>query len=219
MPEIPAKPARVPPRWFVRTFWSAHRGLYRLTRGRLGLWRPKPGRWGAMRLTTIGRRSGIERSVILGYFEDGPNLVTMAMNGWSSGEPAWWLNLQGPPRGAGEPGRRRPRRQGESRGGRGASPPLGAVARTRRQSGRLCGTAFHRDRGRDPRAARRRLRSLGPGSGPRTPRSAARSGTSPTGEETRVSESLPPNRATRGGGSSHGGRTGLLAGFVAQVVD
>jgi deazaflavin-dependent oxidoreductase (nitroreductase family) len=97
MPETPAKPARVPPRWFVRSFWSAHRGLYRLTGGRWGLWHPKPGRWGAMRLTTIGRRSAQERSVILGYFEDGPNLVTMAMNGWSSGEPAWWLNLQAHP--------------------------------------------------------------------------------------------------------------------------
>jgi len=46
-----------------------------------------------MRVTTIGRRTGRERSVILGYFEDGPNLVTMAMNGWGEGEPAWWLNL------------------------------------------------------------------------------------------------------------------------------
>ena len=45
-------------------------------------------------MTTIGRRSGAEREVILGYFEDGPNLVTMAMNGWASPEPAWWLNLQ-----------------------------------------------------------------------------------------------------------------------------
>jgi deazaflavin-dependent oxidoreductase (nitroreductase family) len=51
-----------------------------------------------MRLTTIGRRSGQERSVILGYFEDGPNLVTMAMNGWADGEPAWWLNLQAHPK-------------------------------------------------------------------------------------------------------------------------
>mgnify|MGYP001788523073 FL=1 len=46
-----------------------------------------------MRLTTTGRRSGEKRSVILGYYEDGPNLVTMAMNGWGEGEPAWWLNL------------------------------------------------------------------------------------------------------------------------------
>jgi deazaflavin-dependent oxidoreductase (nitroreductase family) len=91
------KPARVPPRWFVRAAWSTHRGLYRLTGGRIGLWRPKKKRWGTMRLTTIGRRSGQERSVMLGYFEDGSNLVTMAMNGWADPEPAWWLNLQAHP--------------------------------------------------------------------------------------------------------------------------
>jgi deazaflavin-dependent oxidoreductase (nitroreductase family) len=45
----------------------------------------------------VGRRSGLKRSVILGYLEDGPNLVTMAMNGWGEGEPAWWLNLQAHP--------------------------------------------------------------------------------------------------------------------------
>jgi deazaflavin-dependent oxidoreductase (nitroreductase family) len=50
-----------------------------------------------MRLTTAGRRSGKDRSVILGYFQDGPNLVTMAMNGWDDPEPAWWLNLQANP--------------------------------------------------------------------------------------------------------------------------
>jgi deazaflavin-dependent oxidoreductase (nitroreductase family) len=50
-----------------------------------------------MRVTTIGRRSGSERSVILGYLEDGPNLVTLAMNGWGEAEPAWWLNLQAHP--------------------------------------------------------------------------------------------------------------------------
>ena len=84
---------RMPPRWFVVTAWHVHRGIYRVTRGRLGLWRPKPGRWGTLRLTTTGRRTGQPRSVILGYLEDGPNLVTLAMNGWADGEPAWWLNL------------------------------------------------------------------------------------------------------------------------------
>ena len=77
---------RLPPRWFIRRFWFAHRRLYRLTGGRVGLWRPKPHRWGAMRLNTVGRRTGHERSVMVGYFEDGPNLVTMAMNGWGDGE-------------------------------------------------------------------------------------------------------------------------------------
>jgi F420H(2)-dependent quinone reductase len=88
---------RVPPRWFVRGAWKVHRALYRVTRGRVGLWRPKPGGWGTARLTTVGRRTGRQRSVLVGYIEDGPNLVTMAMNGWADGEPAWWLNLQADP--------------------------------------------------------------------------------------------------------------------------
>ena len=50
-----------------------------------------------MRLKTVGRRSAKERIAILGYYEDGGNLVTMAMNGWAKGEPAWWLNLQAHP--------------------------------------------------------------------------------------------------------------------------
>jgi deazaflavin-dependent oxidoreductase (nitroreductase family) len=50
-----------------------------------------------MRLTTIGRRSGRERNVIIGYLEDGPNLVALAMNGWDEGHPAWWLNLDSNP--------------------------------------------------------------------------------------------------------------------------
>ena len=88
---------RLPPRWFVRSAWAVHRAIYRLTGGRFGLWRPKADKWGTMRLKTIGRRTGRERSAILGYYEDGPNLVTMAMNGWAEGEPAWWLNLQAHP--------------------------------------------------------------------------------------------------------------------------
>ncbi len=97
MSEPKPKRAKLPPRWFMRAFWYVHRGLFRASRGRLGLWLPKPGGWGAMRLTTIGRRTGQSRSVIVGYFEDGPNFVTMAMNGWGEGEPAWWLNLQAHP--------------------------------------------------------------------------------------------------------------------------
>jgi deazaflavin-dependent oxidoreductase (nitroreductase family) len=50
-----------------------------------------------LRLTTVGRRTGAERTAILGYLEDGPHLVTLAMNGWGEPEPAWWLNLQANP--------------------------------------------------------------------------------------------------------------------------
>ena len=70
---------------------------YRLSGGRF-LWTTSNKRgWGALRLTTIGRKSGQERSVIIGYLEDGPNLVAIAMNGWDEGHPAWWLNLEAHP--------------------------------------------------------------------------------------------------------------------------
>jgi hypothetical protein len=34
---------------------------------------------------------------MLGYFEYGADFVTMAMNGWSEGQPQWWLNLLADP--------------------------------------------------------------------------------------------------------------------------
>jgi F420H(2)-dependent quinone reductase len=92
-----ARAARVPPRWFIRFVWSAHRAVCRVSGGRVGLWRPKRGRWGTARLTTTGRRTGQQRSVIVGHVEDGPNLITLVMNGWADPEPAWWLNLQAHP--------------------------------------------------------------------------------------------------------------------------
>jgi deazaflavin-dependent oxidoreductase (nitroreductase family) len=96
---VTAQPAvKAPPRGLVRTFWLLHRTAYRLTGGRFGLQRPASGsRFGMLRLTTIGRRSGQSRVAMIGYFEDGANLVTLAMNGWGTKEPAWWLNLQAHP--------------------------------------------------------------------------------------------------------------------------
>jgi deazaflavin-dependent oxidoreductase (nitroreductase family) len=87
----------LPPRWFIRTAWILHRALHRFTGRRRGLWHPTSERWGTMLLTSTGRRSGKRREAILGYYEDGPNLVTLAMNGWGAAEPAWWLNLQADP--------------------------------------------------------------------------------------------------------------------------
>jgi deazaflavin-dependent oxidoreductase (nitroreductase family) len=50
-----------------------------------------------LRLTAIGSKSGRERSVIIGYVEDGANLVAIAMNGWDEGDPSWCLNLEAHP--------------------------------------------------------------------------------------------------------------------------
>ena len=89
--------AHLPPRWFIRLFWAVQRAAYSVSGGRFGLRTATADRWGMLRLRSVGRRSGKERTAILGYFEDGPDLVTMAMNGWADPEPAWWLNLQAQP--------------------------------------------------------------------------------------------------------------------------
>lgn len=81
----------------MRWFWFTHRRVVRWTGGRIGLWRPRGRRWGAMCVTSVGRRTGRPHQVLVGYLEDGANLVTMAMNGWQPGEPAWWLNVQAHP--------------------------------------------------------------------------------------------------------------------------
>ena len=85
------------PRWLVRTIWILHRSLFRATRGRVGLRPATSSQWGMLRLRTVGRQTGKARVAIVGYIEDGPNLVTPAMNGWAQPEPAWWLNLQANP--------------------------------------------------------------------------------------------------------------------------
>ena len=87
----------LPPRWFIRTFWVVQRAVHSVTGGRLGLQVATADRQGMLRLRTVGRRTRAERVAILGYFEDGADLVTMAMNGWADAEPAWWLNLQAQP--------------------------------------------------------------------------------------------------------------------------
>jgi deazaflavin-dependent oxidoreductase (nitroreductase family) len=90
-------PPKMPPPWFVHVAWKVHRGLYRLSGGRF-LWTPANKRgWGALALTTTGRRSGQQRQVIVGYLDDGDDLVVLGMNGWDEGHPAWWLNLEAQP--------------------------------------------------------------------------------------------------------------------------
>ena len=56
-----AKSPSLPPPWFIRLAWAIHRAMYRVTGGRRGLWKPKPGKWGTMKLTTLGRKTGKER--------------------------------------------------------------------------------------------------------------------------------------------------------------
>ncbi len=84
----PAKAERPVPRPLLKTFWAIHRAIVRVSGGRLGFRSPEAGKtFGMARLTTIGRRSGKTRVAMIGFYEDGPNLVTLAMNGWGKTEP------------------------------------------------------------------------------------------------------------------------------------
>ena len=65
---------KLPPRWFVRSAWIAHRALLRVTFDRVGLSLPTSDRCGMLRLHTLGRRSGRPRAVVLCYIQDGDNL-------------------------------------------------------------------------------------------------------------------------------------------------
>ena len=75
MSHAATRPPKHPPPWFVHTAWRVHRALYRVSGGRF-LWTTSNRRgWGSLQLTTIGRKSGQERSVIVGYLEDGTMVV------------------------------------------------------------------------------------------------------------------------------------------------
>jgi deazaflavin-dependent oxidoreductase (nitroreductase family) len=74
----------------VRVLSSVHRGLYRVSGGRVG------GRIAGMPvllLTTAGRRTGRQRTVPLTYFEEGGVIVLVASYGGRPANPAWFENL------------------------------------------------------------------------------------------------------------------------------
>lgn len=66
--------------------------LYRISGGRIG------GRWitgePVMLLTTIGRKSGIRRTVPVLYLRDGEDVVVVASGVGGARQPVWYLNLE-----------------------------------------------------------------------------------------------------------------------------
>jgi deazaflavin-dependent oxidoreductase (nitroreductase family) len=78
-----------------RWFWAYHRFVDRLTGGRVdpGALLGTPALW----LTTVGRKTGVERRSAAWYVEDGPNLVIVGSHAGSDRDPAWWTNLRAHP--------------------------------------------------------------------------------------------------------------------------
>lgn len=67
--------------------------VFRRTKGGIA----KPWKVDALLLTTRGRRSGRERTVVLQYFRDDPAMVVVAAADGGAAHPAWYLNLRADP--------------------------------------------------------------------------------------------------------------------------
>ena len=92
-----------------------HSSVYRATGGRVGgclLGSP------VLLLTTTGRKSGRPRTIPLLYLPDGENLVVVASNGGTAGDPAWRLNLVDDPEANVEVGGRKLRVRAEEAEGK-----------------------------------------------------------------------------------------------------
>ena len=74
----------------IRALTRMQQPIFTLMRGRM---QGPP----TLRLWTVGRTSGRERSVLLLYLDDGPRVIVVASYGGHSEHPQWWKNLQAEP--------------------------------------------------------------------------------------------------------------------------
>lgn len=85
----------MPSDFMLKTMNTVHRTMMAVSGGRIG--------WTAanmpvLELTTTGRKSGQQRSVMLtSPYQDGDTMVIIASRGGDDTHPAWYLNLQADP--------------------------------------------------------------------------------------------------------------------------
>lgn len=75
------------------TPYRLHRRLYQLSGGKIGATTPG-GKLKVLLLTTTGRKSGIQRTHPVMYYQDGKNFVIAASNAGADRPPLWYLNLR-----------------------------------------------------------------------------------------------------------------------------
>ncbi|MBA2610171.1 MAG: nitroreductase family deazaflavin-dependent oxidoreductase [Actinobacteria bacterium] len=81
----------------LKTMNAVHRAIIKLSFGKLG-WDKLMGMPG-LELTTVGRKSGEKRSVMLtSPVQEGDNIVIIASRGGDPTHPAWFLNLRDNPK-------------------------------------------------------------------------------------------------------------------------
>jgi deazaflavin-dependent oxidoreductase (nitroreductase family) len=81
----------------LKAVFQAHTQMYEVSKGRIGAWIGPPflGQ-PALLLSVTGRKSGLTRTTVLVYFEDGGNYVVVGSDGAARRDPQWWKNLQDP---------------------------------------------------------------------------------------------------------------------------
>ncbi|KDN18913.1 nitroreductase/quinone reductase family protein [Amycolatopsis rifamycinica] len=84
----------MPSDFVLKTMNAVHRGMIRLSGGRVGWQVAMP----VLELTTVGRKSGRPRPVLLtSPHQDGDTWVVVASRGGDDTHPAWFLNLRDNP--------------------------------------------------------------------------------------------------------------------------
>lgn len=82
----------MPSNLVLKSMNAVHRTMLKLSGGRLG-W--SVGSMPVLELTTVGRKSGLKRSVMLtSPIQEGDVLVVIASRGGDDIHPAWFLNLE-----------------------------------------------------------------------------------------------------------------------------
>lgn len=85
----------MPSDFTLKTMNAVHRGLLKISGGRTG-W--NVAKMPALELTTVGRKSGQRRSVMLtSPLQEGETIVVVASRGGDDTHPAWFLNLRDNP--------------------------------------------------------------------------------------------------------------------------
>jgi len=79
---------------FFKLFIKLHTFFYKLTGGRFG---SDMGDNKILLLTTKGRKSGLERTTPLGYFDHEGGYLIIASNGGQAKHPNWYFNLKTDP--------------------------------------------------------------------------------------------------------------------------
>lgn len=83
----------------LKAIFQTHAKLYEFSDGRIGAWIGPPHLGQpALLLSVTGRKSKLNRTTPLVYFEDGGNYVIVGSDGAARRDPQWWKNLEENPR-------------------------------------------------------------------------------------------------------------------------